>query len=87
MYKSFSFQPRKWPELNLKSPGIKASRSLSGRLPAPLQAVASTVRLSDPPTEAPPPPELPETPPHTSQIAPPHTGDHSVFAPVLLGGK
>ncbi|XP_012264041.1 protein son of sevenless [Athalia rosae] len=77
--------PRKWPDLNLKSPGIKA-RSLSGRLPAPLQAVASTVRLHDPPTEPPPPPELPETPPHTSQMAPPHTGDHSVFAPVLLGG-
>ncbi|XP_024936708.1 protein son of sevenless isoform X2 [Cephus cinctus] len=77
--------PRKWPDLNLKSPGIKA-RSLSGKLPAPLQAVASSVRLHDPAPEAPPPPELPETPPHTSQIMAPHTGDHSVFAPVLLGG-
>nr|XP_050847424.1 protein son of sevenless isoform X6 [Vespula vulgaris] len=78
--------PRKWPDLNLKSPGIKA-RSLSGKLPAPLQAVASSVRLHDPPPEVPPPPppELPETPPHTSQVTVPHTGDHSVFAPVLLG--
>ncbi|XP_014598589.1 PREDICTED: protein son of sevenless isoform X4 [Polistes canadensis] len=77
--------PRKWPDLNLKSPGIKA-RSLSGKLPAPLQA-ASSVRLHDPLPEVPPPPppELPETPPHTSQVAIPHTGDHSVFAPVLLG--
>ncbi|XP_020291332.1 protein son of sevenless isoform X2 [Pseudomyrmex gracilis] len=76
--------PRKWPELNLKSPGIKA-RSLSGRLPAPLHAVTSTVRLHGPPAEAPPSPELPETPPHASQITVPHVGDHSVFAPVLLG--
>lgn len=80
----FLQQPRKWPELNLKSPGIKA-RSLSGRLPAPLHAVTSTVRLHGPPAEAPPSPELPETPPHASQITVPHVGDHSVFAPVLLG--
>lgn len=66
----------------MKSPGIKA-RSLSGKLPAPLQAVASTVRLHDPPSEVVRPQELPETPPHAMQ--PPHTGDHSVFAPVLLG--
>ncbi|EZA51345.1 protein son of sevenless isoform X2 [Ooceraea biroi] len=76
--------PRKWPELNLKSPGIKA-RSLSGRLPTPLHAVTSSIRLHDPPVEAPAPTELPETPPHGSQIGVPHTGDHSVFAPVLLG--
>ncbi|XP_003486811.1 protein son of sevenless isoform X1 [Bombus vosnesenskii] len=75
---------RKWPDLNLKSPGIKA-RSLSGKLPAPLQAVASSVRLHDPPPEA-PPPELPETPPHASHITVSHIGDHTVFAPVLLGG-
>ncbi|XP_025160647.1 protein son of sevenless isoform X2 [Harpegnathos saltator] len=77
--------PRKWPDLNLKSPGIKA-RSLSGKLPAPLQAMASSVRLHDPPTEAPPPPELPETPPHASQVVTSHTGDHNVFAPVLGPG-
>lgn len=77
-------QDRKWPNLNLKSPGIKA-RSLSGKLPAPLQAMASSVRLHDPPAETAPPPELPETPPHNSQV--PHTGDHCVFAPVMLGGR
>lgn len=66
----------------MKSPGIKAR---SGRLPAPLQAVASSVRLHDPPAEAPPPPELPETPPHASQVTAPHTGDHSIFAPILIG--
>ncbi|KAK0167272.1 hypothetical protein PV327_004694 [Microctonus hyperodae] len=76
--------PRKWPELNLKSPGIKA-RSMSGKLPAPLQAVASSVRLHDPAPEFTPQPELPETPPHTSQTML-HSSDHSVFAPVLLGG-
>lgn len=76
--------PRKWPDLNLKSPGIKA-RSLSGKLPAPLQAVASSVRLHDHPSEA-PPPELPETPPHTSHVTISHVVDHSIFAPVLLGG-
>lgn len=70
--------------MNLKSPGIKA-RNLSGKSPAPLQTVASTVRLHDPPPEA-LPPELPETPPHTSHITVSHVGDHSVFAPVLLGG-
>ncbi|XP_043289041.1 protein son of sevenless [Venturia canescens] len=77
--------PRRWPDLNLKSPGIKA-RSLSGKLPAPLQAVASSVRLHDPAPEGPPPPDLPETPPHTSHASSTHKGDHSVFAPVLLGG-
>ncbi|XP_067213799.1 protein son of sevenless isoform X2 [Linepithema humile] len=76
--------PRKWPDLNLKSPGIKA-RSLSGRLPAPLHAVTSSVRLHDPPAEAPPPPELPETPPHVSQSTISHIGDHSVCAPIFLG--
>ncbi|XP_063972352.1 protein son of sevenless isoform X1 [Diachasmimorpha longicaudata] len=72
--------PRKWPDLNLKSPGLKP-RSLSGKLPAPLQAVASSVRLHDPTPEV--HPELPESP-HTIQSSA-HIGDHSVFAPVLLG--
>ncbi|XP_057317844.1 protein son of sevenless [Microplitis mediator] len=72
---------RKWPDLNLKSPGIKA-RSMSGKSLAPLQAMASSVKLHDPTPE--PPPELPETPPHTSQNMI-HSSDHSVFAPVLLG--
>lgn len=73
-------QARKWPELNLKSPGIKAR---SGRLPAPLHVVTSSVRLHDSPADA-FPHELPETPPHGSQITVPHI-DHSVFAPVLFG--
>ncbi|XP_071573969.1 protein son of sevenless isoform X1 [Temnothorax nylanderi] len=72
--------PRKWPELNLKSPGIKAR---SGRLPAPLHVVASSVRLHDSLADT-FPHELPETPPHGSQITVPHIVDHSVFAPVLF---
>ncbi|KAF7987773.1 hypothetical protein HCN44_003636 [Aphidius gifuensis] len=110
--------PRKWPDLNLKSPGIKA-RAAGGKAPGALQAVASSVRLHDPsPDTVPPPPpppplllssssslllssssssELPETPPpYTTQNSTLHSmigggggggaGDHSVFAPVLLGG-
>ncbi|KAJ8668108.1 hypothetical protein QAD02_009771 [Eretmocerus hayati] len=79
--------PRKWPDLNLKSPGIKA-RSLSGKLPAPLQAVASTVRLNDPSSsnqELTLISDMPETPPHGSSSS--IGGDHSVFAPVLIGGS
>ncbi|XP_025995316.1 protein son of sevenless isoform X3 [Solenopsis invicta] len=72
--------PRKWPELNLKSPGIKAR---SGRLPAPLHVVTSSVRLHESPADA-FPHGLPETPPHGSQITIPHVMDHSVFVPVLL---
>ncbi|KAL0116644.1 hypothetical protein PUN28_009939 [Cardiocondyla obscurior] len=64
--------PRKWPELNLKSPGIKAR---SGR-PAPLQVVTS--RLQDPSSDAAHSfylknvQEAPETP---SQIS--HLVDHN----------
>lgn len=76
----FLQQPRKWPELNLKSPGIKA-RNI--RLPAPLHVVTSSVRLHDSPADA-FSHELPETPPHGSQITVPHIVD-SVFAPVLFG--
>ncbi|XP_071630892.1 protein son of sevenless isoform X2 [Temnothorax longispinosus] len=72
--------PRKWPELNLKSPGIKAR---SGRLPAPLHVVASSVRLHDSSADT-FPHELPETPPHGSQITVPHIVDLSVFAPVIF---
>ena len=52
------------------------------KLPAPLQAMASTVRLHDPPSATEPvaPSDLPETPPHGS------SSDYSVFAPVLLSG-
>ncbi|EFN63411.1 Protein son of sevenless [Camponotus floridanus] len=69
--------PRKWPEIKLKSPGIKTSRSLSGKSPTPLQTVVSS-KLH------PPPLELPETPPHAPQVTVPHIGDHSIFAPVIL---
>ncbi|XP_028047175.1 protein son of sevenless isoform X2 [Monomorium pharaonis] len=76
--------PRKWPELNLKSPGIKAR---SARLPAPLHVVTSSVKLHDSPADA-FSQGLPETPPHVSQITvPSHTVDVSVpvlFAPVPL---
>ncbi|XP_011870964.1 PREDICTED: protein son of sevenless [Vollenhovia emeryi] len=67
---------RKWPELNLKSPGIKAR---SGKLPAPLQMVAA--KLHDSPADI-TPHELPETPPHGIQMTS-QTGDHSGFMPVF----
>ncbi|XP_018397980.1 PREDICTED: protein son of sevenless [Cyphomyrmex costatus] len=72
--------PRKWPELNLKSPGIKAR---SGRLPAPLHVVTSNVRLHDSSADT-LSHELPETPPHGPQSTIPHIVDHSVFAPVMF---
>lgn len=71
--------PRKWPDLNLKSPGIKAR---SGKLPAPLHMVTSNVRLHDSPADT-FPHELPETPPHGPQNIVPHI-DHSVFPPVIF---
>ncbi|XP_018300982.1 protein son of sevenless isoform X2 [Mycetomoellerius zeteki] len=73
--------PRKWPELNLKSPGIKAR---TGRLPAPLHVVTSNIRLHDSSADT-LSHELPETPPHGPQVTTvPHIVDHSVFAPVMF---
>ncbi|XP_018375148.1 PREDICTED: protein son of sevenless isoform X2 [Trachymyrmex cornetzi] len=72
--------PRKWPELNLKSPGIKAR---TGR-PAPLHVVTSNIRLHDSSADT-LSHELPETPPHGPQFTTvPHIVDHSVFAPVMF---
>ena len=74
-------QPRKWPELNLKSPGIKAR---TGRLPAPLHVVTSNIRLHDSSADT-LSHELPETPPHGPHL-PTVPQDHSVFAPVMFPG-
>ncbi|XP_018355699.1 PREDICTED: protein son of sevenless isoform X2 [Trachymyrmex septentrionalis] len=71
--------PRKWPELNLKSPGIKAR---TGRLPAPLHVVTSNIRLHDSSADT-LSHELPETPPHGPHL-PTVPQDHSVFAPVMF---
>ncbi|PNF17404.1 hypothetical protein B7P43_G02995 [Cryptotermes secundus] len=82
--------PRKWPDLNLKSPGIKP-RNLPGRNhpPGPLPSMGerhlfpSTSRLPEDGEETPRTP-LTVSAPHT----PPYHGpssDFSVFAPILIG--
>ncbi|XP_014209785.1 protein son of sevenless isoform X2 [Copidosoma floridanum] len=83
--------PRKWPNVSLKTPGIKA-RTLSGKLPAPLQAVASSVRLHDPPStsattaqEILASSELRESSPQRSSFSMGQS-DHSNFIQALLGG-
>lgn len=86
----FFFQPRKWPELNLKSPGIKP-RNLPGRNhpPGPLPSMGErhlfplTARLQEDGEETPRTP-LTVSAPHT----PPYHGpspDLCVFAQVLFG--
>nr|CAD7260795.1 unnamed protein product [Timema shepardi] len=82
---------RKWPELNLKSPGIKP-RNLPGRShPTPLPPMGdrhqfqSSVRLPDDGEETPRTPltvSAPHTPPHQLSNA---SSDFSVFAPILIG--
>ena len=81
-------QPRKWPDLNLKSPGIKP-RNLPGRNhpPGPLPSshlFSSNIRLPEDGEETPRTP-LTVSAPHTP---PPHHGssNYSVFAPILIGG-
>jgi len=89
-YDGIFFQPRRWPDLNLKSPGIKP-RNLPGRNhpPGPLPSMGerhlfpSTVRLPEDGEETPRTP-LTVSAPHT----PPYHGpssDFSVFAPILIG--
>lgn len=84
------FQPRKWPDLNLKSPGIKP-RNLPGRNhpPGPLPSMGerpifqSTIRLPEDGEETPRTPltvSAPHTPPYHG-----HSSDFSVFAPILIG--
>ncbi|XP_066990925.2 protein son of sevenless [Anabrus simplex] len=82
--------PRKWPDLNLKSPGIKP-RNFPGRghPPGPLPSVGdrhtslSSIRVPEDGEETPRTPHTasaPHTPPH-------HVGssDFSVFAPIIIG--
>jgi hypothetical protein len=83
------FQPRKWPDLNLKSPGIKP-RHLPGRThPNPLPSVrealfaTSTARLDNGE-------ETPKTPllPLSAPVTPPaHSSsqEYSVFASIMIG--
>ncbi|XP_063219345.1 protein son of sevenless isoform X2 [Bacillus rossius redtenbacheri] len=82
--------PRRWPDLQLKSPGIKP-RNLPGRShPVPLPSVGdrhmfpSTSRLPEDGEETPRTPltsSAPHSPPHTS------SSDFSVFAPILIGSS
>lgn len=83
--------PRKWPDLNLKSPGIKP-RTLAGRSHPPQPLPAVTPHLV-PPTSSPRPfsddgggeetPRTPLTAPHTPPAG--HLGDYSVFAQIHIG--
>lgn len=84
--------PRRWPELPLKSPGIKPR--LSGRghppisLPGDLKIFSqSSQHLNheeedSPRVLTPPTPSTPLTPPHSANTL---NSDHSVFAPVIIG--
>lgn len=88
---NFFFQSRKWPDLNLKSPGIKP-RTLAGRSHPPQPLPAVTPHLV-PPASSPRPfsddgggeetPRTPLTAPHTPP--PGHLGDYSVFAQIHIG--
>ena len=86
-------QARRWPDMNLKSPGIKP-RSFAGRShpPTPLTSVSERPAPSNSDKDGEDTPRTPLTAsaPHTP---PPHTGtfsspsDFSVFATVLLGSS
>ncbi|KAG8331853.1 hypothetical protein J6590_032553 [Homalodisca vitripennis] len=82
--------PRKWPELNLKSPGIKV-RTLANRSHVPNLTTNVTQPHLVPPTSSPrlsesgggeDTPRTPLTAPHTP---PPPLADYSVFAPIQIG--
>ncbi|KAK6644965.1 hypothetical protein RUM43_001241 [Polyplax serrata] len=79
--------PRKWPDLNLKSPGTKP-KNLPGRShpPLPLPSIErhkspSTMRLQE--DQEPETPKTPHTPPHRTI---PELIDNTVFMPVMIGG-
>ncbi|XP_035214652.1 son of sevenless homolog 2-like isoform X1 [Stegodyphus dumicola] len=87
--------PRKWPDLPLKSPGIKPKLSRSGHHPTSLPSDSRSFSISsqqinqddeDGQSCMATPPNNPSTP-----LTPPFSGgglnsDHSVFAPVMIGG-
>lgn len=88
--------PRKWPDISLKSPGIKARMSgRSAHPPPPLSTDMHSFSLStqqinqdddestSPCITTPPTPSTPLTPPPHSATS--LNSDHSVFAPVMIG--
>ncbi|XP_065353611.1 protein son of sevenless-like [Cloeon dipterum] len=73
--------PRKWPDLNLKSPGIKP-KNLPGRTyPNPLPPVR---RLNDNGEDTPRTPSMSTCSPITP-TGPNSSSDFSVFAPIIIG--
>ncbi|XP_054279418.1 protein son of sevenless isoform X2 [Macrosteles quadrilineatus] len=84
--------PRKWPDLNLKSPGIK-TRNLASRSQLPQPLTTNVTPHLVPPTSSPRPSDGggDETP-RTPLTAPPHTpppplADYSVFAQIHIGSS
>ncbi|XP_042901359.1 son of sevenless homolog 2 [Parasteatoda tepidariorum] len=86
--------PRKWPDLPLKSPGIKPRLSRSGHHPTSLPSdsrgfsISSThINQDDEDAQSfvitPPNPSTPLTPPYSASG---FNSDHSIFAPVMIGG-
>ena len=88
----FVWQPRRWPDLSLKSPGIKPRGSRGHHLPA-LQSLDSLLNslsnsqieesiADDSQTHS---PSTPQTPPYSATSCGAGS-DHSVFAQVFIGG-
>lgn len=86
-------QPRKFPDLPLKSPGIKPRLSRYGNHPTSLPSESRNFSVSNQHINqddddnqsfvvTPPNPSTPLTPPFSSGL----NSDHSVFAPVMIGG-
>ncbi|CAG2119051.1 unnamed protein product, partial [Medioppia subpectinata] len=84
--------PRKWPDLTLKSPGIKPRGSRANHLPAlqSLDSLLNSLSISqnedsiadDSQTHS---PSTPQTPPYSATSCGAGS-DHSVFASVFIGG-